>query len=1098
MSKLTVYKASAGSGKTYTLTLRFLELLFKDEFAYRNILAVTFTNKAASEMKGRIMQTLYQLSAWEEGNPKKPEYLEHLAEMYHADEKEVSRRAGHILNYILNDYSRFSVGTIDKFFQMVIRAFTREIGLQAGYNLELNNGRILGEAVDNLLYSMDENLSLREWLIQFAEEEIMEGRVVNLKADLVTLGYELFKENYRNLSSKTNEDSRSPERIREYQKILSNEIFTFKNNLIRISKAALDLLKSSGLETSDFSYGESGALGFFYSIQSATKKESEKFRPLGRPLKAVDNPDAWCPKTSPKKDLILNVYNQGLNSLLKEAIAYSETNFVRFWTAMEIKKFIYAYGILADLSGKVREITSEKNMFLLSDSSEFLNEIIADNEAPFVYEKAGNFYNHFMLDEFQDTSVFQWNNFRPLVLNGLAANHNSLVVGDIKQSIYRWRNSDWKILSSEVARSFPRFYEEKPLQENYRSSENVIRFNNSIFSAAPKLLKDKFDKEIAEAPPNETLTALSGMITSAYSESAQLIPKKSKDSGGCVRFTILEKELNKEEYLEKIKEKLPVAIIDLQKRGYHAGDIALLVRKGEEGKQLAALLLDYKSKNAESIGDCNFNVISNDSLFVSVNPAVQLLVAVMKRMRNPYDMLNEAFIRHEFLRYLNEGADIPVDYHQIFKGKTEEHSIAFARVYKRFNDQNQYLGHLSLFELVERLADIFELNTNTLDLPYLQAFQDLVLGFMKKEASDLNSFLDYWEDMGSRETLNISEQQDAIRIITIHKAKGLEFQVVIVPFCNWDLEPSSSLDTILWCKTPDSPFNQLPFVPVKYGKGLASTYFSEDYFTEMLHSFVDSLNLAYVAFTRAINELYIFASPKENVKNIGDLLYASLLSPGIQDPGFPFMKHENLNTVAEKFIEYGSPELYSGSASHKDSMAEVFSSYPVAEFPKKVKIRFRSEEYFSADGSGIGEVDYGIIMHGILSNVKLPTDLEKAVNLPFHEGKIDKSKKNEILELLLSKISSPPIDCLFNPDWQVYSEREILTPEGREYRPDRVMVLNNDAVVVDYKFGTRENPTYAFQLRKYMKLLYEIGYKNVKGYIWYVILDKSEEVNYVA
>jgi ATP-dependent exoDNAse (exonuclease V) beta subunit len=1047
-------------------------------------------------MKSRIMETLYKLSIHKEDAPTKPVYLEHLAKRYSVSEQEVCKRSRTILNYILNDYSRFSVGTIDKFFQMVIRAFTREIGLQAGYNLELNNSRVLSEAVDNLLYSMDENITLREWLIKFAEEEILDGRVVNLKADLVNLGKEIFKENYRNLSRDIDEIFKTPDRIREYQEILQKEIGTFRNKLISISKAALELIKSYGLEADDFSKKESGAMSFFYSIQSVKKKDAEKYRPMKIPLSAIDTPEVWYTKTSLKKDAIVTAFNAGLNDLLKEAVAYSDANFNCFWTAMEIRKFVYAYGILADLSGKVREITREKNMFLLSDSSEFLNEIVAGNEAPFIYEKAGNFFNNFMLDEFQDTSVFQWNNFHPLILNGLSANHISLVVGDVKQSIYRWRNSDWKILANEVERSFPQFYEAMPLQENYRSSENIIRFNNSVFSSSPHLLAKKFRASVAESIHSESLSSLADKITEAYSESAQLIPGKAKDTGGYVKFTILEKGLNKEDYNERIKAKLPETIIELQNRGYHAGDIALLVRNGDEGKQLANILLEYKNRNSGNLQGINFNVISNDSLFVAANPAVQLLVAVMKRMRNPYDQLNEAFIKHEFLLYLKEGAEVPGDYHRIFTEKTEEHSNTFARVFEKLNAQHENLRHLSLFELIERLCEIFELNINAQDIPYLQAFQDAVLSFMKKEASDLNAFLDFWEDLGSKETLNISEQQDAIRIFTIHKAKGLEFRVVIIPFCNWDLEPSNKHSNILWCETKVAPFDYLPFVPVNYGPGLANTIFSGEYYNEMLHSYVDSLNLAYVAFTRAKDELHVFTTQAEQIKNTGDLLLASLSEKSYESEKYPFMLPESIQYTPEKVFEYGSPKTLSAQSSQKNTIAEVFTEYPVAGFPQNVKLRYRSEEFFSQEAPGTSDIDYGIIMHGILSDVKYPEDLEKAVNKAFLEGRIDKSKKKEIFGLLSVKLANPPMENLFSKEWKVFSEREILTGGGQEYRPDRVMVKGNSAVVVDYKFGTHVNPSYQYQLRKYMKLLREIGYGDVKSFIWYVMLDTWEEVKH--
>ena len=1094
MSKLIVYKASAGSGKTYTLTLRYLELLFNNEVAYRNILAVTFTNKAASEMKNRIMETLYRLSGYQPTSPVKPDYLEHLSETCNIPEDEVCKRAGKILYLILNDFSHFSVGTIDRFFQMVIRSFTREIGLQTGYNLELNNSKVLGEAVDNLLYSMDENQDLREWLIQFAEEEIMEGRNFNLKADLIVLGKEIFKENYRSLSHLATTADMTSERIREYQKILLNELNTFRGNLIRISREALSLIDKSGLEANDFSYKESGAPGYFYSILSGKKKETEKYLPLKTPRKAIDNPEVWYTKTSDKKDLILEAYNRGLNTLLKEAINYTDRNYIRFRTALEIYKFIYAYGILTDLLQKVREITSEKNMFLLSDSSEFLNEIIAENEAPFVYEKAGNSFHHFMLDEFQDTSVFQWNNFRPLLHNGLSSNFDSLIVGDVKQSIYRWRNSDWKILADEVSAAFPYFYHADSLQENYRSTESIIRFNNTVFRNAPGLLKELYLSAISESDQHESLSALADKITMAYANSIQMIPQKSKEKDGYVKFSFLEKNSNKERYLEIIKEKLPETIVDLQKRGYHAGDIAILVRKGEEGEQLASMFLEYKNRNSEQFRDVNFNVISNDSLFISANPAVKLLVAVMKRMHSPSDMLNEVFIRHEFLVYLNEGIEVPEDTGLIFTGKTMESSTEFAQIYKSLDLCEEKLRHMSLFELSEALCEIFKLNKNAQDVPYLQAFQEILLSFMKKESSDLNAFLDYWEEVRNKETLNISEHQDAIRIFTIHKAKGLEFPVVIIPFCNWDIQPSSSMKNILWCKTPAYPFDYLPFVPVNYGSGLANTYFSRDYFSEMLHSFVDSLNLSYVAFTRAINELHIFASPGEKIQNIGDLIYSALLQKSSEnDPG-SLMKEDLIKISSEEYFEYGIKKKEIPVYAQQDYVEEIFNSYPIAAFPKKVKLRYRSEEFFIAGAPGTGNINYGIIMHEILSDVKRKSDLESAVNKSFLEGKIDSSKRSEILGLLSVKLSSHQSEVIFNPGWQVFTERAILTGEGQEYRPDRVLVNDNSAIVCDFKFGSHENPAYPRQLRKYIKLLNEIGYKNVKAYIWYVILDKWEEV----
>jgi hypothetical protein len=317
---------------------------------------------------------------------------------------------------------------------------------------------------------------------------------------------------------------------------------------------------------------------------------------------------------------------------------------------------------------------------------------------------------------------------------------------------------------------------------------------------------------------------------------------------------------------------------------------------------------------------------------------------------------------------------------------------------------------------------------------------------------------------------------------------------VIVPFLNWELEPLSGQDSILWCPTAETPFSYLPFVPVNYGKSLANTFFSRDYFVEMLHSFVDNMNLSYVAFTRAIDELHVFASPGEKMNTIGDLLFKAINNPVSQTVEIPYMKDATIKHIPEVSFEYGSPKPLSASVVQKDALAEVFNIYPVADFPKKVRLKYRSDDFFSGGADDEAGIDYGIIMHSILANVKYPQDLEKAVNAALLEGRIDTSKQKEIFFLLSEKLASPPVKNLFSHEWQVFAEREILTVGGEEYRPDRVMIQGEKAMVIDYKFGGHENPAYAYQLKKYMKLLKEIGYEDVEAYIWYIMIDKCVEV----
>ncbi|MBU0763441.1 MAG: UvrD-helicase domain-containing protein, partial [Bacteroidetes bacterium] len=444
MSKLKIYRASAGSGKTYRLTYEYLRLLFRNPFSYRNILAVTFTNKATGEMKKRILKELSSLANGETTN-----MADAIAEEFKLTPAEVQVKAREILNKLLHNYSRFSISTIDSFFQEVIRAFARETGLHAGYNIELDNEKVLSEAADRLLSDVRDNEPLRKWLMRFAEEKIRDGKSWNLKYDIQKSGYEIFREEYRSFDAAIAKKLADKTYLDKYMTDLQKVINNFENSMQQFGIEGLKIMKKYGLTPEDFSYGKTGIAGYFVKLG-----EKSSFEPLKRVLDGIGHPDKWYTKSSPDTAAIVAAFEEGLDDLLVKAVEYYNGHVRDYNTACSIISHLFILGILADLSEEIREYANEKNIFLLSDAVILLRDIIADNDAPFIYEKTGAVYKHFMIDEFQDTSRLQWKNFSPLVGQSLSEDNTSLVVGDVKQSIYRWRNSDWNLLATEVENEF--------------------------------------------------------------------------------------------------------------------------------------------------------------------------------------------------------------------------------------------------------------------------------------------------------------------------------------------------------------------------------------------------------------------------------------------------------------------------------------------------------------------------------------------------------------------------------------------------------------------------------------------------------------------
>ena len=734
---LHVYRASAGSGKTYKLTLEYLKLLLSPvrpnnepilpserNKAFQHILAVTFTNKATEEMKRRIIEKLDILAH----RTSESEYLNDLLGQngIPASIEELQKRASEILFTLLHDFSGFNISTIDKFFQQTTRAFTREIGLQGGYNTEIDNSHVLTEAIDRMFFDLEnpENKDLLNWLIRFSEEQVEGGKSWGIQRNIVQLAQEIFKEEYKSHSSEIRHFMADKDLLRAYIKKLNIIKQDFESESRKIARKATEIMKKAGLPPEDLKGGNRSPFKEFSKWADGNIKE-----PNASFTQLSDNIENWTTKkTSP--DIITKVREiyPELNEYIKQIIAcYNAYPF--YISVMETRRYIYTLGILSDIDKHIQTYEKEHNILLLSDTTELLNRIIDGSDTPFVYEKTGNRIDHFMIDEFQDTSRMQWNNFFPLIKESNDKGGRNLIVGDVKQSIYRWRNSDWKLLNDELGNQFkkPEELNDHVLGTNWRSCINVIQFNNSFFRKASFLLQESLQKEIADTPANVHIDSeYAEKIGKAYRDIYQHISPKNKEKKGHVKVMFLETETEEGEKIDwknRATELLPQTLKELQDKNISLKDIAILVRSKAEGSLVADCLLKAKAENNDST--YRFDIISDEALFIHNAPIVKLVIGILNYLQNPETEINRILAVYE---YSTTHRNLPPEtaLASYFSEKEKELSHHFDPEIVRELEQ---LRNTPLFEMCEKIISLFPPSGERNESIFIQAFQDIVLDY---------------------------------------------------------------------------------------------------------------------------------------------------------------------------------------------------------------------------------------------------------------------------------------------------------------------------------------------------------------------------------
>ncbi|HQG36755.1 MAG TPA: UvrD-helicase domain-containing protein [Bacteroidales bacterium] len=1059
---LKKYNASAGSGKTFELTVNYLIKALLSESAYKRILAVTFTNKAAAEMKRKILDYLLLLSKGETTGMD-----ERLLKETELTQEILKEKCSRIINTILHDYSFFNVSTIDSFFQKIIRAFTREVNLPHGYIIEIEPDYILETAVDKTLDDAANDEALMKWIIQYAVDRIEEGKSWNLKADILKLAGEIFNESFRLMSQKDREKLSDRKFLTEYVEELKKIRKKFESEIKEYAKRCREIMNRHNLTGDMFYRGMNGGVGsFIEKIENGINKIYEP--PTPTLLRVLENPPVWTKKDGFSLQMKA-AFNDGFDKLFLEMLGYYSNNYRIANTARLILENIYIIGILSDILKNVHEVTTQENRFILSDAGELLFKLINGDQTPFIYEKAGNIYENFMIDEFQDTSVIQWNNFLPLINNSLAGGHYNLVVGDIKQSIYRWRNSDWKILGVELDKQFSdKQLLKQSLFINRRSKENIVAFNNTLFSIIPAAIDESLGDQQGELN-----------LRKVYSDVQQLVPEEKK--GGYVRIEFIKED--EELFKDIVLKKLPLLIERLQDEGFNASDIGILVRFNSEGAEVIESIINYRNcAGEEKNKKYNYSVVSGESLFLNSSPAVNFIIALLRLAINPDDRLNIAIMLREWC--LATGRDS-------FEADVSDLENTAGKLWPEgWKNIVRRISGIPLYDAIETTIKFFGLGENRENTAFLNALQDCVLEHSSNYFPDISSFIEWWDIFGIGKSLALSDSQNSIRIMTIHKSKGLEFPVVIVPFVSWPMGHGNK-NPVMWFKPEYQPFNRIGVVSVKYKKDLIHSYFENDFVQETLHAHVDNLNLLYVAFTRAKNALYCFCPDKTKSGTTADWIKRSFTTDTkpSQNDNKPVINLSDFFDSDKGIFSFG--ELTANVLEKEQEENRITTGrYYVNTSVKGLRLKLHGEKWFIKEAEKQQlKLNYGKLMHDILASVITLDDITGAVGKMVIDGRINENEGSMIIEKMNSELSRPEVREWFKRGAEIITETDILAPGGTIRRPDRVIISGDKAIVVDFKFGGEKKEDQK-QVQQYCRLIKEMGYSSAEAFLWYVDEDK--------
>lgn len=1132
---LIVYRASAGSGKTYTLALKYISLALKSgSKGFTHVLAVTFTNKATGEMKDRILENLYGLSRGLDTN-----FLEDVKEITKLSEQEIQRKSTEMLCYIMNDFDHFRVETIDSFFQSLLTNLAFELGLTRGFKVDLDDKRVISIAVERILRRIDqeEKKGLRRIVKESLIRSLEDGKSWDIAKDLKAFaGKNLFKSEYVN-NEKNITDLLNNGEMRKIKESILKSWSVLKDEKEKVLQFVEQWVSDAEGDSSWKKQVVSTVKTFCgYVRDNSSKDVSSSVR------KAAEDKDALlknpgCDEALDKKAQQVSDYLEKLVDFYDNAEKYGRP-YNTYQLAVENLDTLAFMGAISE---EINHIVLEENTTLLAKTPLLFKNLVKDDiDQSFVFERAGTTFKHIMIDEFQDTSRVQWNNFEHLVNESTAQGEESLVVGDIKQSIYRWRGGDWNILYGFEDGNNTSV---ENLDTNYRSKPIVVRFNNVFFTKAAYILDQK---ENSWSVPANWLNEKDGYFVKAdnsgkkvdekniefcnlYNDTTQHIkPQYDKPefiNSGYVRLQTFEKSITDEEIMAEVFDK----VVELkQKYNLDFDKIKMLVRTNNEGVKL----IDYFAKRCEEEG-VDIKLTSNEAYLFNASPALNALIFAMKRLLAPQDDLQrELFERYYNLLCEKAGKhaffeDVKNDVEALLQDNEALDEIKRSPLYDLVMAMVQ---KLRLHDLLVKIDDKGKVKDGLGQSAYLFSFLDKVVDYLNDNSSDLKEFLDYWDETLSSQSIT-SNSNDAIEILTIHKAKGLAGHTVLIPFAGFSFVKNGR-DGMIWCNPKDmsddsevkAQLSNLGLIPIKTAasKKAKNSDFKCFYDKELKQMTIDELNSLYVAFTRAKENMFIWS--KEPLKNSTEPNAFMLINKFIDDCQVP-VEGSEMNRV----VEFGQLEYCANEEEKEGKEKRIVNPFSEDLKPQKVDVMIEQNNlldlkfcqskkaanflFEAKDPNDISEeekkqaqqnhyIETGVLMHQMMSLINRAEDVDRAYQQMVYDGLIAEgdsqflSLKRELKEQIAT---DKMVKSWFDGTYENFNEKTILLEvkedsskakiERKTKRADRVMVNKDKAIVVDYKFGNHDE-AYNVQVQEYMEIIEKLLGLPTEGYLWYVYTNE--------
>lgn len=1067
---LTVYKSSAGSGKTYTLVLEYLVLVVANPDNYRNILAITFTNKAANEMKSRIVNELTKIVyPTKKENKDTNDLIEKIAAQTGLDKAQLYLRAKKALANILHGYSNFAVSTIDSFVHGLVRNFARELKLPANFDVEVDQDKLIDKTIDLLLSKVGIDNHITHVLVKFIAGKMDEEKSWNIEKELRNFANILLKESSMEAIGKLREVQ-----LTDFMAIsnkIRDDINLLQQQMMQPAQKAVAFFAKHNIEPQHLFQGKNGAYPYFNRIAQGNFTKYEPNNHIKKLLSEQNWASGKCPADIRS---LIETHKQELHRMLKDQVELMQEKMKTYLLLELIRDNIYSTALLNEFENVMEEFRNNENIVHISEFNKRIAEVLANNPIPFIYERIGEKYKNLLVDEFQDTSVLQWHNLLPLLENSLATNQFNMIVGDGKQAIYRWRSGDVEqfaslpqikglpdnALSKQREQLFEAHYVEKSLDTNFRSAEEIVKFNNRFFQFAAQ--------------------NLSGDLKKIYDGHHQKL--FGKNTGGLVHIEFMAKEGLTGDDLEAKELKRILEIVHEQNNEHNLSEIAILTRSNADASSVARCLLENE-----------ITVVTDEALRLSASTHVNFIVDMLRLISQPDNKPVIVSIMAYLLENSRKGLDKLHHYLHIIAeiNPNNTEAVPFETIINKhfgFSFNSQTLQALPLFELTDRIIKTFRPGYGN-NNPFITFFRDLILNFTAGNITTTTDFLEYWDEAGYKSSIVIPDKAEAVKVMTIHKAKGLQFPVVIFPFAN---QKSDLAVKDTWI-TP--AFGNIPLLRaalVRNGRKLKETKFAHMFETEVEKSFLDNLNVLYVAMTRPSKKLFVLLHDKHNAE--GEWKESDLF-PDNADLLSQYLKKEGLWNADQSVYLFGSTEEHKKTENEEKDEKKAPGDYkPVFDFREHLSLRLSAPEsrwQETTDGSR----REGITMHDILSAIRSKSDIALALYQAVNNGLIEEEEAKKYQTYLERVFSHPELAFLFDATKKIYNEKEILLRNGHTLRPDRIVLDGNTTWLADYKTG-KPLQHHRSQLNQYAEGLREGGYHQIWKCLIYLDVENFEEIKF--